>query len=260
MGTKYLEAAHQQDSRSPTDLRTQPWRNWWPITSATIYKQEDPWRTWKFDCRRKFDKPWANWKMEWPSSYSLSSIIPKLESADIQLDNSTEAPQAVYDPDIIREFEEKLSFEQFSMLNRTRTNTYLQFFAPDPQCLSEKPYVSKIPPPKAGMQQINFGGKCEKVVVTDIKGHEEEFTLDKDGFEFVPNVPYHQTINSSADIANYIFEMSKWLKEHLRCGEVYVFDYALRTEIKEKRNGYVDVARRVHCGKRIDDQRTGTMS
>ena len=50
------------------------------------------------------------------------------------------------------------------------------------------------------------------------------------------------------DFKAYMTEMKAWLCDYLKCQEVFIFDYALRTERKEKGDGFVDVARRVHCG------------
>jgi hypothetical protein len=173
----------------------------------------------------------------------------------VVLDNLIESPQPAYDPEFIQAFERKHSSGETPPPNRHRTNSYLQFFSQDPKYATEKPYVSKIPPPEEGMLQINFGGRYERVVITDVRGHEEEFTLDKDGFEFVQNVTSHEILNLAEDIGGYISDMSQWLKGFLRCAEVFVFDYAFRTEQKEGVDGYVDVARRVHCGKRIQSCR-----
>jgi hypothetical protein len=256
MATQYLEAGQQHDPRSQNDSRLQPWRQWWPASSApAVYDSQEPWLKWAFDPDKRFDKPWAKWKMKWPSSYSSSSLFSKGYLPRVILDNLIESPQPAYDPEFIRAFERKFSSVENPPPNRHRTNSYLQFFSQDPKHVVEKPYVSKIPPPEEGMLQINFGGRYEKVVITDIRGYEAEFTLDKDGFEFVQNVTSHGIFNLAEDIGGYISDISQWLKGFLRCGEVFVFDYAFRTEQKERMDGYVDVARRVHCGKGIQSCR-----
>ena len=50
------------------------------------------------------------------------------------------------------------------------------------------------------------------------------------------------------DFEAYMTEMKAWLRDHLKRQKVFIFDYALRTERKERGDGFVDVARRVHCG------------
>jgi hypothetical protein len=158
-------------------------------------------------------------------------------------------PIPKYDPIFIQETLEAQPPDILSEFNPPRTNTYLQFYSSMPEHFSEKPYVSKVPPNKKDVPQINFQGEYHKVMITDISGHEEKFTLDDAGFEVVLNA-YNVQVNGINHINEYIQEMSTWLERHLKCQEVFVFDYALRHEQSKTvgGTGYVDVARRVHCG------------
>lgn len=95
--------------------------------------------------------------------------------------------------------------------------------------------------------QINFGGDYHEVVLSDVAGYEDRFSLDVDGFEFVSGVYGYarETLSEEA----YDEWISSWLKSHLNCSEVFVFDRVTRHEnYRTLGKKYSDVARRVHCG------------
>jgi hypothetical protein len=162
------------------------------------------------------------------------------------VDSLSDVPELKYEADFIEHQINTLSIDELSSFNPTRTNTYLQFFEQESEHSAEKPYVCKIPPPTSGQAQINFGGYYEKVMVTDVRGHEEVFELDKHGFQFAAQkLDDHGSV---LDVENYCFQMAIWLKEYLHANEVVIFDRTLRTAEKVKSNDFVDIARRVHCG------------
>ena len=165
------------------------------------------------------------------------------------LDDAQTAPTAVHEPEFIEVEARRQGLPELPSDHLYRTNTILQYFSPDLERDDQKPYVSKIPSPEGSeCPQINFKGCYEKVMVTDARGHEPLFTLDKHGLEFVPQKSRTLNLSAPMDLESYMTEMKTWLCDHLKCQEVFIFDYALRTERKDKANGFVDLARRVHCG------------
>lgn len=135
--------------------------------------------------------------------------------------------------------------------NVPRTSAFLQFFSQQAGHAEEKPYVSKIPPPYSDQPQINFGGVYRQVVLTDIRGLENLFSLDESGFEFTNHAWSISGLVTGHDINGYIHEMSDWLLAYLGCSEVLVFDYTIRSEGRKPQGSvrHVDIARRVHCGR-----------
>ena len=115
--------------------------------------------------------------------------------------------------------------------------------------MSEKAYVCKIPPPKwmPEKAQMNFVGDPHQVVITDIAGFEDRFTLDTSGFQFVSNVfDGSKSVElTPAGIREYIDIMIPWLRAFVGCDEIFVFNYEVRCEAPR---GYNDISRRVHCG------------
>ncbi|KAK8048311.1 hypothetical protein PG994_010041 [Apiospora phragmitis] len=171
-------------------------------------------------------------------------------------DNPSESPRPVLNEGFIREQQARdsdRSFLRHKACNLApepnRTTAYLQYFEGNPQHTGEKPYVSKVPPP-LGQQQINFGGRYDMVMLTDVRGLESQFSLDRTGFEFVHHTPQESLseLKSNPDkgIEEYIEGMSEWLKAYLGSDEVFVFDYALRRDAG-KGAPWIGVARRVHC-------------
>ncbi|KAI1673547.1 hypothetical protein Ptr902_00300 [Pyrenophora tritici-repentis] len=233
----FIEAGDQAEERSSQDDRIQPWRAWWPPTVQGFTTQEaaekmstkEPWMKWLFNEQKPFEKPWLKWALPKPSHYNSLSDVPEVK----------------HEPDFIKQQTGALSPDEVSPFNPIRTNTYLQFFEQGSEHSAEKPYVCKVPPPTSRQAQINFGGSYKKVMMTDVRGHEDIFELDKHGFQFAA-----QKLNvhgSALDLESYTRQMSVWLKEYLHAREVVVFDRTLRTAEKVKSNDFVDIARRVHC-------------
>lgn len=159
-----------------------------------------------------------------------------------------------YEPDFIRQRVEAISLsDPLKAWNPQRTNTYLQFFAPTPSLEGEKPYYLRgIPRFSEDQRQNNFGGRYDKVMLTDVRGHEDKFTLDRDGFSFAS---HKSSIAREGpfDKKEYIEEMTKWLQTYLGCSEVLVFDATVRSQDSKnepsKKHNAADIARKVHCGK-----------
>ncbi|RKL28351.1 hypothetical protein BFJ72_g12582 [Fusarium proliferatum] len=62
----------------------------------------------------------------------------------------------------------------------------LQFFdASDPKWATEKPFYSNIPFTQTKIANTNVINTSARVQISDIRGHESDFTLDKNGFQLV---------------------------------------------------------------------------
>ncbi|RKK72298.1 hypothetical protein BFJ69_g10215 [Fusarium oxysporum] len=67
----------------------------------------------------------------------------------------------------------------------TKTAT-LQFFDDsDPKWATEKPFYSNIPFTQTKIANTNVINTSARVQISDARGHESEFTLDKNGFQLV---------------------------------------------------------------------------
>ena len=129
--------------------------------------------------------------------------------------------------------------------------TYLQYTVLLPNFDNIKPYVTRVPPFDPNVPQMTFTGVTCPVNIADIRGREDGFTLDKDGFQFVADAfQGSRTVeNTQTSIRAYMATLTEWLREHLRAKRVVVFDFAFRSELNV--SGYGEVSRRVHCGKSL---------
>jgi hypothetical protein len=86
-------------------------------------------------------------------------------------------------------------------------------------------------------------------MLTDVRGHEELFSLDKDGFEWLNHTSSQAILEPSFDVCSYMKEMSTFLRQHFEVQEVYIYDYVRRSHDQtDRKAGYSDVTRRIHCG------------
>ena len=186
------------------------------------------------------------WDGYFPNHLTTVRMACSLPTMLIVEDSLSDVPQVKHDADFIKHQVDALPADELSSFNPIRTNTYLQFFEHNSEHSAEKPYVCKIPPPTSSQTQINFGGCYRKVMITDVRGRESIFKLDKHGFQFATRRLDHQ--GPVLDIESYCCQMAAWLKEYLDAKDVFVFDRTLRTADKLKSSEFVDIARRVHCG------------
>ncbi|KAJ8114273.1 hypothetical protein ONZ43_g4939 [Nemania bipapillata] len=233
----FIEATDQLDPRIPDVKLSQPWRQWWPPNKTNTGELSSPdcltpWVSWRFDHDQRFRKPWVDWPMNEPSNYASEKPRdePGHDEAFIQKEVERQGPDPKIDPSV------------------PRTSSFVQFFGAGPNYTLEKPYASKIPPSNPDTPQINFGGVYHKIMMSDTLGLEDHFSLDVDGFKFEPGA--YQGPTETFEISAYLDHTMSWLKNHLGCSEVFVFDYTLRHEksAELKMDGFTGVARRIHCG------------
>lgn len=93
----------------------------------------------------------------------------------------------------------------------------------------EKPYFLNIPVTHIpGASQTNVSYTRRMVSITDIRGHESLFSLDKTGFEvgnLISKVPYEGFTSESEIIGTYYEETKELLKKHTGATHVMPFDY-----------------------------------
>lgn len=89
-------------------------------------------------------------------------------------------------------------------------------------------YVDKPPP---GKPEHNIGLEAKPVVIHDARGHESEFTLDKNGFQFMKHVSQYLDFDDKEKIQSvYYKEVEELVKRELGARKVFVFDHTLRLE------------------------------
>ena len=115
---------------------------------------------------------------------------------------------------------------------RGNTTVTLNYFRPPEDGSVPHNYVEKQP---NGQPQRNFGDFDVQVPITDIRGRESEYTLDKDAFQVVSNVPESAERDFVADESikkNYYPEVEKLILDHVPgSNRVFLFDHTIRRSI-----------------------------
>lgn len=115
---------------------------------------------------------------------------------------------------------------------RGPVKTQLTFFAPPADGSAPFNYVEK---PPEGQPQRNFGEDTKDVVIDDIRGHENEYNLDKDAFEVFQNISSattYETFNSDEEVKKvYYPEVEQLLLEKVPgVHKVILFDHTIRRQ------------------------------
>ncbi|KAF2116998.1 putative CmcJ-like methyltransferase [Lophiotrema nucula] len=110
-------------------------------------------------------------------------------------------------------------------------HTSLFFVRPDELHRVEKPYAFKFPLENAAIPSKNYEHiETEHVQVSDIRGHESDFTLEKNGFavfDMGKDFKY-EDFHDSVKIEPYFHLVEKLLKQELGASHVQMFRYGLR--------------------------------
>ena len=93
---------------------------------------------------------------------------------------------------------------------------------------TEEPYQYVLEPPE-GKAPNNIGVEPHSVTINDARGREEEFSLDKSGFQFVHWPSVEKEFDDDARIqAQYYPEVEEILKKVAGAKKVFIFDHTIR--------------------------------
>ena len=93
---------------------------------------------------------------------------------------------------------------------------------------TEEPYQYVLDPP-ADKPAHNIGQDTRPVTVHDARGREDDFTLDKNGFQFVRWPSVEKEFDDEASIqARYYPEVEEILKKVAGAKRVFIFDHTIR--------------------------------
>jgi len=116
-----------------------------------------------------------------------------------------------------------------TFIPRGDTTVTLNYFRPPEDGSVPFNYVEPQP---EGQPQRNFGDFDVKVPMHDIRGSESEYTLDKDAFQVVPNVPdsaEREFVEDESIKKNYFPEVEKLLLDNVPgSNRVFIFDHTIR--------------------------------
>lgn len=116
-------------------------------------------------------------------------------------------------------------------LCQKKVTATLKFLAPSPRWLTEKPFCLAIPLPEGQPTSNIIDCTMPNMQVGDVRGIENSFQLDKNGFEFssLPELPGNLNFDDHAAFeSGYLKDMANFLKKKLKADHVFVFDYTVR--------------------------------
>lgn len=116
-----------------------------------------------------------------------------------------------------------------SDIPRGNTTVTLNYFRPPEDGAVPYNYVEKQP---EGTAQRNFGDFDVQAPITDIRGNESSYTLDKDAFLAVSNVPESAEkdfVDDDSIKQNYYPEVEKLIRDNVPGSQrVFIFDHTIR--------------------------------
>jgi hypothetical protein len=113
--------------------------------------------------------------------------------------------------------------DQITGLPKIQVDSF-KYLAPLDIYKTEKPFFSQLP---CGTQlpRTNLVESNHSVEIHDICGKESLFKLDEAGFQFM-QVPTRISEWTDESVqAEYLPELSAWLKEYFSCEEVFIYNY-----------------------------------
>lgn len=159
-------------------------------------------------------------------------------------------PEVTRDPKFIEECLQLQSPHPISAFHPSRTTSLVQFFKAKPGHELEKPYALRVPVSGESQLQSNFEGAWSQIMLTDVRDHEDLFSLDHDGFAWFRHACQVDVLDPSFEIHQYMREMSSFLCELFNAQEVFIYDYVRRSpHPKDRESGFSDITRRIHCGR-----------
>ena len=121
---------------------------------------------------------------------------------------------------------------QTSYIPRGPTSATLTFYAPPPDNAAPFNYVESPPP---GQPQRNYKEHSQKVPITDIRNSESTFTLNKDAFQALQQIPSkttYETFDSDTSVQEiYYPEVESLLLSSIPgAHKVILFDHTIRRQ------------------------------
>lgn len=116
------------------------------------------------------------------------------------------------------------------------TSESLYYLAENPKYQTEKPYFITIPVGETRKdEQSNIAQvRHDDIQVTDIRGYQSDFTIDKLGFELVNHetkMSYEDFTDHTLVISTYYREVEALLQQKLGASRVFIFDHTVCTAV-----------------------------
>lgn len=76
--------------------------------------------------------------------------------------------------------------------------------------------------------RTNFIDNPQEVIVRDLRGRENDFSLDVNGFEYLIHHTQEDFLNTESIKTNYYSEVQRMIKEHTGANQVVVLGHRIR--------------------------------
>lgn len=255
----FLDSVGEQDEHGPDrGALIRPWMSYWPPEAdselhALLQKSVPEVLTWRFDPKNPFNRPWQSWtKSAVLGGKVCTSRVLKPNSADKaddrqETNQNNEKPRKDQSQQVLDNASFKLSVsvsgkdanvdrvmgtkqidsEIAALRLSAVVPTQLNYLSEDSLYRTTKPFHTRLP----------FMGKIRRsnvvaqgysnVNIHDICGHEDKFTLEKSGFQYVhAPVDIADWTNESAH-DEYLPAMELWLKDFFKVEKVHIFTYTV---------------------------------
>jgi hypothetical protein len=127
----------------------------------------------------------------------------------------------------------------------------------------ERPYCLKFEPPE-GLRRTNIQAEYREHIIEDIRGHEEDFNMDKNGFALVPfhtRMTFEDFESEDKILAVYMPEVAGVIQRLVGAFRVQVFEYVASALYKsDSRIEKMTECRFASSTKLFRSQREGLMS
>ena len=132
-----------------------------------------------------------------------------------------------------------------------QVHSQVYYLTEDPKWEYEKPFYSNIPFDHPDSKQTNLESAPYDVTLSDIRGHEQDFHLEGDGFEVISvdldmSPIYEHFVDPYWIQDNYYPRLDRWLRNFL--GEslierIYIYDHTVSVDTASMQTLTADFAR-----------------
>ncbi|KAK4156184.1 hypothetical protein C8A00DRAFT_41339 [Chaetomidium leptoderma] len=261
----FLDSVGEEDEHGPASKAlTRPWMSYWPPQMGSnvhvlLQKTAPEALSWRFNLNRPFDRPWQTWAQAAMSAGKpcVSRVLGPDKASGAVPASETPAPsqqlgasrlQPSRDTD--RELGTKgLDAEIAALGLPFVTPQQLNYLSDDGLYDVAKPFHTRLPF-LGDIRRSNITGQAYSGIrIHDLSGHEDEFTLDISGFQYLRVPTAVRAWTKDVAESHYLPEMETWLKGFFGAERVHIYTYTFRCDNRERTSSehWVGPFMRAHC-------------
>lgn len=271
----FLDSIGGSDEHGPEkQALVRPWQSYWPPEEGSelhdLLKQKVPEvLTWRFDPKKPFDRPWQAWAKQAVLSgrVCVSTVLPPRNVEKTDRHPGTAQDGGHHQPglaglsqiqpttrhrDVCADRQrrvQELDAEIEALSLPFTVPSQFNYLADDSVYETNKPYHTRLPfmgeIRRSNLVAQGYSG----VKIHDLGGHQDNFTLDKSGFQYVKApVSITKWTNESA-VDQYLPAMETWLKQFFHASRVEIITYTFRCADSDRTSteSWIGPYMRAHC-------------